>query len=88
MSSGMAGLGFSDKKQLSMSTCSYFMEVVKYKSLYFKKPYILRGEIQTPYISQGQGEYFTGLWLAVGETERTGILEQKDWELANNPSTE
>lgn len=61
MSSGcMAGLGFSDKKQLSISTCSYFMEVVKYKSLCFKRPYILRGEITNPYISQAQGEYFTG----------------------------
>jgi len=38
MSSGcMAGLSFSDKKQLSISTCSYFIEVVKYKSLCGKK---------------------------------------------------
>lgn len=44
-SSCMAVLGFSDKKQLPISTCSYFMEVVKSKSLCFKKTHVLRAEI-------------------------------------------
>lgn len=77
----VAGLGFSDKKQLSISTCSYFMEVVKYKSLCFKKkPHILRGENPNPYISQAQGEYFTGSFTSNRRKGKEGACWDKKIE--------